>query len=96
VFGGRRKQNEEPINVRVRKIECSRGVQRKLVVKKNYVARKRDWCSKMTQVTNRKVLEREEEEREEEENRKDAEQFSMPYGGTSNWRIDTEERNIVL
>ncbi len=38
----------------------ARGVQGKLVVKEKkniyiYIARKRDWCSKMTQVTNRKA-----------------------------------------
>ena len=37
----------------------------------------------------RLVEEREEEKKKKE---KDAEQFSMPYGGTSNWRIDTERK----
>ena len=31
-------------------------------------------------------------ERKEEEKEEYAEQFSMPHGGMSNWRIDTERK----
>ncbi len=41
-----------------------------MVVKKNYVARKRDWCSKMTQVTNIKVIGESKTERKKKERKK--------------------------
>ena len=63
LFGGRRKQNEEPSNVRVakkilraRKNECSSLVFEENSVVQEKLCCQEKRCSKMTQVTNRKVL----------------------------------------